>query len=126
LNKPGIPLPKNAYKRLAETYRREADARKNNKVQGVSDLMETPESKSRKDIPRPVEQPQIIQNNQNEETFENVRRFIGDNADDRRVSASQLHGESPNFFDPEQSHSRGPAAGHVRRESRPNKFALGF
>lgn len=111
---PGLPLPKNAYKRLAETYRREADARKNK----VAEMMETPESKSRKEVSRQIEQPKILQQNQNEQTFENVRKFIGDDKSPQRTTGRNgAHGESPNFFDPDRLQEA---------NTRPNKFVIEF
>ena len=52
-----MPLPKQkGSKKLAQTYRKESMARRNK----FEAELNTPESKSKRDIPVPVEMPQIL------------------------------------------------------------------
>ena len=67
----GLPLPRSTSKKLAQTYRQEAQKSRKNKFEAE---LNAPESKNRNFIPRPIEQPKII--NHNEQTFENVNKLV--------------------------------------------------
>ena len=57
----GHGLPKSTSKKLAQTYRQEAQKSRKNKFEAE---INTPESKNRNLIVRPVEQPKILNHNE--------------------------------------------------------------
>ena len=79
---------------------------------------QTPEQKSRMEVPLPVEQPRIMAGNveqtqmmENNQTFENLNQYIQPTDQDVRSDDTPKHvrngnehfssiGQSPNFYDP--------------------------